>query len=140
MEKIVVVGLGRLGLPFAATLAKNRNLEVVGVDLRADLVEALAAGATHSEEPGVDLSLVREFTTNLQAALQKATAAAIVVNTPPTPDGHLDHGAVERCLAAIVDGRFAMAPGGFVVLVSTVEPKPLRALAANAKDHGIALV
>lgn len=140
MEQIVVLGLGRLGLPFATTLARNKGVEVVGVDVREGLIAALRKGTSTLDEPNMDLSRVHAFTTDLHEALEGASAACIVVNTPPGPDGRLDHGDVARALGALVRHKTAAAPGFFVVLVSTMEPGPLRELGRKADEAGVPLV
>lgn len=132
MGRVVVLGLGRLGLPFATVLGGNRDLEVVGVDRRQGIVDACRAGRDPIGEPDTDLSRVALFTTDLDCALEGAHAACIVVNTPPQADGHLDHDDVWRALREVEDRRHLTAPGFFVALVSTVEPAPLRSLAASA--------
>jgi UDP-N-acetyl-D-mannosaminuronate dehydrogenase len=43
MKKISFIGLGKLGLPLATTLAKNKN-QVIAIDKNEDLIRKLNAG------------------------------------------------------------------------------------------------
>ena len=48
--KVVVIGLGYIGLPTAAILA-SRGVEVVGVDVNHHTVDAINQGKIHIVEP-----------------------------------------------------------------------------------------
>src|SRR5437660_12862763 len=51
---VVVVGLGKIGLPLAAHFAK-KGLRVIGCDINPDVVAAVNAGRSHiREEPGLE--------------------------------------------------------------------------------------
>ena len=52
-EPLSVIGLGKLGLGFAACLARN-GFNVLGVDQDISLVDRINGGAPAFEEPGVD--------------------------------------------------------------------------------------
>lgn len=58
MASLLVVGLGRIGLP-VALVAADQGFNVVGVDLDPDHIHALAAGAAPFEEPGLGALLER---------------------------------------------------------------------------------
>lgn len=124
--RTAVIGLGRLGLPMACVLSRNVALDVVGVDLRHDLIEDLGRGVVTLPEPGIDISKLT-FTTDMAAAMKDTQIVFVVVNTPTTDDGPnaLDHGDVNKALSAAV----AASTGPMtIVLVSTVEPRPLLAM------------
>src|SRR6056297_1799437 len=53
VDKVVIVGMGYIGLPTAALLAKN-NIEVTGVDINKDVVETINKGQVHFYEPDLD--------------------------------------------------------------------------------------
>ena len=84
--RLVVVGLGKMGLPLAAQAA-HRGLEVLGVDADPRVAESVNQGLCHIDEPGVD-QLVAEgvrkgllrATTDL--AMAAAWAEAIIVLVP----------------------------------------------------------
>jgi len=68
-ERIVVVGLGYIGLPTASLLA-TKGYPVLGVDVRHEVVETINAGRIHIVEPDLDI-LVRSAVNSglLRAAL-----------------------------------------------------------------------
>lgn len=57
VQKIVVMGLGYIGLPTASMLA-TKGHQVVGVDVREDVVATINSGKIHIVEPDLDI-LVR---------------------------------------------------------------------------------
>ena len=61
IRTVCVVGLGYIGLPTAATLA-SRGVEVIGVDINPQVVEAVNAGHPYFSEPDLDM-LLRAATT-----------------------------------------------------------------------------
>lgn len=52
MKKCCVLGLGYIGLPTAAIIAKA-NHEVVGIDTNKQIVEVISKGNIHFYEPGL---------------------------------------------------------------------------------------
>ena len=124
MERVAVVGLGYVGSVTAASLAA-RGWNVVGIDRRAAVTEAMARGVAPIPEPGLEERLARaksagtlELTTD-PAALATCTASLICVGTPVGADGQL---VVDDLLAAI-DTVAKHAPRDHVCIVrSTVPP------------------
>ena len=51
--KLCVIGLGYIGLPTSAMFASH-NCEVVGVDIKQEVVELLNQGHINIEEPGLE--------------------------------------------------------------------------------------
>lgn len=84
MIKVVFMGLGYIGLP-TATVAANKGLQIVGVDINARVVDTINQGKIHIIEPGLQ-ELVRNVVTagNLRASLvpEEADVFLIVVPTP----------------------------------------------------------
>ena len=54
LEKLCVIGLGYVGLPTAAIFA-NRGLNVLGVDINSQSVDAINAGKVPIIEPDLDI-------------------------------------------------------------------------------------
>ena len=52
-EKVVVVGLGYIGLPTAAVIA-SRGMQVIGVDVNELVVKTVASGSIHIAEPDLE--------------------------------------------------------------------------------------
>ena len=76
---ISVVGLGYIGLPTAAVLA-SRGHRVIGIDVKAHVIDTINKGAIHIEEP--DLAAV------VQVAVSKGLLRAAIEPQPalaPTP-------------------------------------------------------
>ena len=88
VKTVCVIGLGYIGLPTAATLA-SRGVDVVGVDINPQVVEAVNAGQPYFSEPDLDM-LLRAATTlgklRATAAPEPADAFVIAVPTPFNPD------------------------------------------------------
>jgi UDP-N-acetyl-D-mannosaminuronic acid dehydrogenase len=51
-KKVVVVGLGRIGLPSAACFA-HAGFDVLGVDVNEARLKGIRAGEVHPLEPGL---------------------------------------------------------------------------------------
>lgn len=128
--RISVIGLGYMGLPMAAILARAGH-EVVGVDINPKAVEAVNKGLCHFSEPGMP-ELVKEAheSGNLRAVL-KPEAAEVFILSLPTPVDHKTHlpdmsfvEAGARSIAPVLTG------GELVVLEST---SPVGATRKNVK-------
>ncbi len=83
-SKVVFLGLGYIGLPTAALIAKN-NIKVVGVDINEKVVETINKGKIHIVEPDLD-GLVKHVVEsgNLKAQV-KPDFADVFVIAVPTP-------------------------------------------------------
>jgi UDP-N-acetyl-D-mannosaminuronic acid dehydrogenase len=83
-QKVVMIGLGYIGLPTAALIANN-NIHVHGVDINPHVVETINAGKIHIIEPSLDQAVA----TAVSKGLLKASATPIEANTylivVPTP-------------------------------------------------------
>ena len=94
--KIAIFGTGYVGLVTGACFADVGN-DVVGIDVLADRVAELNAGACPIFEPGLEPMLARNrkagriaFTTEPKAAIEWADVLMIAVGTPPNEDGSSD--------------------------------------------------
>lgn len=112
-----VIGLGYIGLPTAAVIARSQT--VLGVDISAHVVDTINAGQIHIEEPDLD-HLVRERVAsgNLSAALQPATANTYVIAVPtPFTEGYKPD--ISYVLAAARTIAPHLARGSLVIVEST---------------------
>ncbi len=121
--KIAVIGTGYVGLVVGTCFAETGN-RVTCVDVDADKVRRLKDGQVPIYEPGLDELIRRNvaedrlfFSTDLPAAVQKATVIFIAVGTPQDEDGSADLRHVLGAAAAI--GR-EMTGYRVVVTKSTV--------------------
>ena len=121
-QKIVVMGLGYIGLPTASMLA-TKGHQVLGVDINEAAVNTINAGKIHIVEPDLDI-LVRSAVNsgNLKASLVPEEADTFIVSVPtPFKNGSSnekipDISFVEAATRAIAP--FLQA-GNLVILEST---------------------
>lgn len=117
-QKIVVVGMGYIGLP-TATLFAVSGLEVVGLDIRAEVVDTINSGKVHIVEPDLDAmvaSVVAEKRLRASLTPEAADAFIIAVGTPCRA-GHVpDISAVEAAARTIAP---VLQKGNLVIVEST---------------------
>ena len=118
--KLVVVGLGYVGLPLAIALA--RHFEVWGIDIDAGRIAELKDG--HDRTGEIDSATLRSSTLNLTSDPAQCPAATAYIVTVPTPidaDKRPDLGAVmgaTRMVARMIDP----AERPTIIYESTVYP------------------
>jgi UDP-N-acetyl-D-mannosaminuronic acid dehydrogenase len=82
--KVVMIGLGYIGLPTAALIANNK-IHVHGVDINPQIVETINAGKIHIVEPSLDHAV----STAVEQGFLKAATIPVEANTylivVPTP-------------------------------------------------------
>jgi UDP-N-acetyl-D-glucosamine dehydrogenase len=136
--RVGIVGLGYVGLPLAVAFAEA-GCEVVGVDVNARRVNALAAGSSDIEDIADERlqALGRRFlATTRYAALARVDAVIIAVPTPLTPNREPDLGAV---IAAAASVSRVLQRGQLVVLESTTYPGTTRErLVPALEESGLA--
>jgi UDP-N-acetyl-D-mannosaminuronic acid dehydrogenase len=84
VSKIVVVGLGYIGLPTAAILAV-RGHEVLGVDISQKVVDTLQGGGIHIVEPDLDVMVSAAIKSEALTVSTKAAPADVFILAVPTP-------------------------------------------------------
>jgi UDP-N-acetyl-D-glucosamine dehydrogenase len=119
--KVVVVGLGYVGLPLAVEIARS-GCRVVGLDRNAQIVDGLASGRSHVDD--IDDTAVAGildcFTpTTDPGRIAEADVVVVCVPTPLSGDGAPDLGAVEAVGRML--GEWLTA-GSLVILESTTYP------------------
>ena len=118
--KLVVVGLGYVGLPLAIALA--RQFEVWGIDIDAGRIAELKNG--HDRTGEIDTATLRSSTLNYTSDPAQCPAASAYIVTVPTPidaDKRPDLGAVmgaTRMVARMIDP----AERPTIIYESTVYP------------------
>ncbi|NWN90421.1 UDP-N-acetyl-D-mannosamine dehydrogenase [Marinobacter adhaerens] len=116
--KIVVMGLGYVGLP-TATVFASRRIEVLGVDVNEHAINTINSGNIHIVEPALDIAVRAAVTEGyLKAALEPAPADAfmIAVPTPFKDNKEPDMICVESATRSIAP---FLEKGNLVVLEST---------------------
>jgi len=123
--KVCVVGLGKLGLPFAACLA-YKGYDVVGIDIDRSKVNLINQGKSPIYEPRLQ-ELLEKCSTNLRAtsefqAIVDADVVFIVVNTPSKEDGSYSLDQVLSAAQMVGEAMRLTKKYQVIVLVSTVMP------------------
>lgn len=116
-----VVGLGHIGLPTAALLARQ-EMRVAGVDIAPAVIDSLRRGTVHIAEPGLQ-DLVGQVLASGRFtpfdSVQPASSFLVTVPTPVRDDHSCDLGAVIAAAESVADH---ITEGALVVLESTVPP------------------
>jgi UDP-N-acetyl-D-mannosaminuronic acid dehydrogenase len=102
--KVVMIGLGYIGLPTAALIANN-NIHVHGVDINPQVVETINAGKIHIVEPSLDKAVATAVAKGyLKAATTpiEANTYLIVVPTPFKAKNEPDISFVEAATKAVI--------------------------------------
>ncbi|MDP2777672.1 MAG: NAD(P)-binding domain-containing protein, partial [Anaerolineales bacterium] len=131
-QKICVIGLGYIGLPTASTFAAH-GVDVLGVDINSDIIEALNKGEIHIHEPGLREDVKKAVNSgNFKAAAQpeEADAFIIAVPTPFQENKFGQYNGITYKLAdmrAVVSAAESILPflrkGNLVILESTSPPR-----------------
>ncbi|MBC1520092.1 nucleotide sugar dehydrogenase [Listeria aquatica] len=122
--KISVLGLGYIGLPTAVMFA-NHNQEVIGVDVKEDVITMLNNGHVHLEEPGLETELKKAVQSgNFKAQLKVEPADAFIVAVP-TPNKDDPYKSCD--LTYVLDAVKSLVPvlekGNTVIIESTIAPR-----------------
>lgn len=127
-KKIAVVGLGYIGLPTAIVMCNN-GLDVVGVDIVQEKVDAINSGSSPITEPGLSSALGNALKSGrFRATTEMPTADAyiIAVPTPVSPNREIDNSFI---LAAATSLAPLLRGGELIVLESTSAPGTTEILA-----------
>ena len=119
-QKVVVVGLGYIGLPTAAIIARA-NCRVTGIDVNAQVVDTINRGEIHIEEVDLDglvQGVVQRGMLRAATEIVPADVFVIAVPTPFAKDGHHTPD-VSYVLAAADSVAGVLKPGDTVILEST---------------------
>lgn len=128
IRTVAVVGLGYIGLPTAAILATN-GLEVIGVDLNQDTVDAVNNGDVPFVEPDLGIHVagaVSQGRLRAQRETPSADAYIVAVPTPFNADKSADMSYIAAAARAIAP---QLSGGELVILESTSPPGSTRRLA-----------
>tara|TARA_B100002051_G_C16716033_1_gene629493 strand:+ start:95 stop:1321 length:1227 start_codon:yes stop_codon:yes gene_type:complete len=117
-----ILGLGYIGLPTAALLAKTKN-KVIGVDINNDVVDIVNKGNVHIIEKGLQ-SLVKEVVKEgYLFAKNKPSKANVFILAVPTPLDKNNNGLpkpnIDYVLNAAISISGFLEPGNLVILEST---------------------
>lgn len=120
-KKVCVVGLGYIGLPTAAVLART-GFDVVGLDVNKTAIDTINSGRAHIVEVDLDGLLQGVVSSGKLRATDTPESADVFVIAVPTPfkDGHQpDLSYIEQSVKSIAP---QIQPGNLIILESTVPP------------------
>lgn len=116
--KVAVMGLGYIGLPTAAIIA-SRGMEVVGVDVKEDVIRSVSTGALQIYEPDLD-GLVQKVVASgsLRASAAPEPSDVFIIAVPTPIDREK-----KPVLTSVFDAARSVAPvlepGNLLILEST---------------------
>ena len=119
--KIVVMGLGYIGLPTAAMFAE-KGFQVVGVDVKKDIVENINQGEIHIEEPGLRKLVSRNVEKGNLKAKFRPEGADVFVIAVPTPLTEEKHPHMKYVKEAIRTINPFLEKNNLVIIESTIAP------------------
>ncbi|MFC5281019.1 UDP-N-acetyl-D-mannosamine dehydrogenase [Arcanobacterium canis] len=132
-RKVVVIGLGYIGLPTAVVLAEG-GWEVTGVDVSDRTIEYVSAGRLPFVEEGLADAL-KKVVDNGSLKVQKNTPKGnIFIISVPTPfkgDHELDSGAIDSATDALIP---QLEGDELVILESTSPPGTTERMAQRIMD------
>ena len=126
IERVTVVGLGKLGSCIAAVLA-NRGVQVVGYDLDPEKVSAINAGRAPVAEPALGAAIVGALekqnliaTVDAARAVRGTQAALFIVPTPSKSDGSFASSYLKNAIQQVA--RAVESADFLYIVCSTVMP------------------
>lgn len=124
--KLCTVGLGYIGLPTSIMFAKH-GVDVVGVDIRPEVIASLNSGKIHIEEPGLQEAL-NEVISNgkFKASLMPEESDAFIIAVPTPNNNDLN----KSCdLSYVLSAVSAVLPyiktGNVLIIESTIAPRSM---------------
>lgn len=119
-NSVCVVGLGYVGLPTAALLAAG-GMEVLGVDVDSQRVDAVNAGESPIREPGLAEAVAGAVASGRLRAGRKPEAAGAFIIAVPTPIDS-DHSPDLTALHGAVESLARHLRAGDLVVVESTSP------------------
>ncbi|WP_213524315.1 UDP-N-acetyl-D-mannosamine dehydrogenase [Nonlabens sp.] len=104
MNLVVIIGLGYIGLPTSALIAKNK-IQVLGVDINEDVVDTINKGKIHIVEPELENVVKKAVESGFLKASkfpQKGDVYLIVVPTPFKSNHEPDISFIESATKEII--------------------------------------
>lgn len=123
---ISVIGLGKLGSPFAAVMAA-KGFTVIGVDKNPAFIKAINAGKAPVQEPLLQTFITRgrkrlEATNDIAEAVRHSDVTFLIVPTPSGPDGTFTNKFILDAIKPIAKELKDKKSRHTIVVTSTVMP------------------
>lgn len=121
MKKVVVIGLGYVGLPLAVAIAETGKYDVVGYDISESSVKKINNGKSPFSDNDLEdrLKTVKVNATTDSSKIKAADYYLVCVPTPVDDLFEPDLGPVKSASKLIAE---SMKPGARVVIESTINP------------------
>ncbi len=124
--KISVIGLGKLGLPLAVSIA-SKGFSVCGVDINQSVVNNLSQGKTFLKEPGLQELINKnrskiKATSDIKEAVSNSDITFIITPTPSQKNGYFSLQYINKVIREIAKVLKIKQNYHLVVVVSTVMP------------------
>jgi UDP-N-acetyl-D-mannosaminuronic acid dehydrogenase len=120
-KKINIIGLGYIGLPTALIFASN-GAEIVGTDIKKEVIDTLNSGKITFEEKGLDDLFQKALTKNITFTTEYQSSEIYIVAVPTpyiTETKKIDPSYVVSAVNSILK----VAPkGAIIVIESTISP------------------
>lgn len=125
-SKVAVIGVGYVGLPLAIMLARSGH-EVIGVDIREDLVDSINLGTlVLAEDDTRRLFTEPEVKKNLRAQITPSEADVFVISVSTPLDEQRKIADLSRVIGAIQLIVPFLRRGNLIILESSVPPLTCR--------------
>ena len=118
LPSVTVLGLGYIGLPTAAIIARS-GAQVLGIDVRPDVVETVNSGGVHIEEVDLDALVQGVVSRGLLRASTEVAAADVFLIAVPTPFDENHAPDISYVLSAARTIAPVLKAGDLIVLEST---------------------
>ncbi|WP_194756844.1 UDP-N-acetyl-D-mannosamine dehydrogenase [Aliidiomarina indica] len=135
-KSICIIGLGYIGLPTAALLAKY-GYNVLGVDVSPEVVDIINEGNIHIIEPDLDFYVASAVSRKALTASLSVRAADVFILAVPTPfhDGHVPN--IDYVVSATRSIAGVVKAGDLVILESTSPVGTTERLAEVLEEEGV---
>lgn len=123
---ISVIGLGKLGLPLAASIA-SKGFFVYGVDINKKVIDDLNKGYSSLAEPNLS-KIIKKFKSNISASLNTIEAVLssdvtfIITPTPSQKNGYFSLEYINKVVEELSMALKIKQSYHLVVIVSTIMP------------------
>ncbi|MDQ6600382.1 nucleotide sugar dehydrogenase [Bacillus salipaludis] len=124
--KICTIGLGYIGLPTSIMFAKH-NVNVVGVDVKQEVIDSLNNGKIHIEEPGLQEALEEVIEKGtFKASIQPEKANAFIISVPtPNYDDKFKSCDLTYVISAVKSVLPYVEKGNVIIVESTIGPRSM---------------
>jgi UDP-N-acetyl-D-mannosaminuronic acid dehydrogenase len=117
-KTVAVIGMGYIGLPTAAVIA-SRGLSVIGVDINRTIVDTIASGAIHIDEPDLAGLVQKVVADGSLVPTDVCKPADVFIIAVPTPIDEANRPDLTSVTAAVDAVARMLVPGNLVILEST---------------------